>query len=86
VSSKDSPRAGPVAPNGNSGAYQRLSGRRLGKAKRGFEVGQPNSASDKKGPSAGGLKALRPWVVPVCSKHNGATLARSLFTKRDLLD
>jgi hypothetical protein len=36
----------------------------------------------KKGPSAGGLEALRPWVVPVCSKHNGVTLARSLFTKR----
>jgi hypothetical protein len=40
----------------------------------------------RNGPSAGGLKALRPWVVPVCSKHNGATLPRSLFTKRDLLD
>ena len=82
MSSQDSPRAGPVAPNGNSGAYQRLSGRRLGKAKRGFEVGQPNSASDKKGPSAGGFESAE----AVGRNTNGATLARSLFTKRDLLD
>src|SRR5260370_24660204 len=32
VSSKDSPRAGPLAPIGNSGGHQRLSGRKLSAA------------------------------------------------------